>query len=85
LEPETIAGLEALIAVGDERERTPLAWLREWPEAPGQKNLAGLVERLQLIRKLGLSQDRETTHSPCALHSNCSGNSHSQRSASLTI
>jgi TnpA family transposase len=59
LEPETIAGLEALIAVGDDRDRTPLAWLREWPEAPGQKNLAGVVERLQVIRKLGVSQDRE--------------------------
>jgi hypothetical protein len=23
-----------------------LAWLREWPEAPGQKNLVGVVERL---------------------------------------
>ncbi len=59
LEHETIAGLEALVAVGDDRDRTPLAWLREWPEAPGQKNLAGVVERLQLIRKLGVRQDRE--------------------------
>jgi hypothetical protein len=33
--------------------------LREWPEAPGQKNLAGVVERLQVIRKLGVGQDRE--------------------------
>jgi hypothetical protein len=59
LEHETIAGLEALIAVGDDRGRTPLAWLREWPEAPGQKNLVGVVERLQVIRKLGVGQDRE--------------------------
>ena len=57
--PETIAGLEALIAVGDDQDRTPLAWLREWPEAPGQKNLVGIVERLQVIRKLGIRQDRE--------------------------
>ena len=40
----TIAGLEALIAVGDDQDRTPLAWLREWPEAPTQKNLVGIVE-----------------------------------------
>jgi len=49
----------ALIAVGDNRDRTPLAWLRECPEAPGQKNLVGVVERLQVIRKLGVGQDRE--------------------------
>jgi hypothetical protein len=59
LEPETIAGLEALIAVGDDQDRTPLAWVREWPEAPTQKNLVGIVERLQAIRKLGVGQDRE--------------------------
>jgi len=59
LAQETIAGLEALIAVGAERDRTPLAWLREWPEAPTQKNLAGIVERLQVVRKLGVGQDRE--------------------------
>src|SRR6516162_4491933 len=59
LKHETIAGLEALIAVGNDRDRTPLAWLREWTEAPGQKNLVGVVERLQVIRKLGVGQDRE--------------------------
>jgi TnpA family transposase len=59
LSEETIAGLEALIAVGDEQDRTPLAWLREWPEAPRQKNLVGLVERLQFVRKLGVEPDRE--------------------------
>ena len=59
LEHETIAGLEALIAVGDDQDRTSLAWLREWPEAPTQKNLVGIVERLQAIRKLGVGQDRE--------------------------
>jgi len=59
LKPETIAGLEALIAVGDDQDRTPLAWLRDWPEAPTQKNLVGIVERLQAIRKLGVGQDRE--------------------------
>lgn len=37
LDRETVDGLEALIAVGDDQERTPLAWLRDWPEAPTQK------------------------------------------------
>ena len=55
----TIAALEALLDVVDEQGRTPLAWLREWPEAPRQKNLAGLVERLHALRKLGVGPDRE--------------------------
>ena len=59
LEQKTIAGLEALIAVGDDQDRTRLAWVREWPEAPTQKNLVGVVERLQTIRNLGVGADRE--------------------------
>ncbi len=37
--------LDALIKVADGENRPALAWLREWPEAPLQKNLAGIVER----------------------------------------
>lgn len=59
LEQRTITELEALIAVRDDRDRTPLVWLRDWPEAPTQKNLVGLVERLQFVRRLGVGQDRE--------------------------
>ena len=59
LEHKTIAGLEALIAVESDQDRTPLAWLREWPEAPSQRNIAGVVERLQTIRNLGVGADRE--------------------------
>jgi hypothetical protein len=55
LNRETIAGLEALLVVGDSQDRTPLAWLRDWPEAPTQKNLAEVVERLQAVRKLGVA------------------------------
>jgi TnpA family transposase len=55
----TSAALESLLAVVDEHGRTPLTWLREWPEAPRQKNLASLVERLQYVRKLGVGPDRE--------------------------
>ena len=46
LSPETIAGLEALLIVTKDEERTPLAWLREWPEAPRQRNLVDIVERI---------------------------------------
>ena len=59
MEQWTIAELEALIAVRDDRDRTPLAWLRDWPEAPTQKNLVGVVERLQFVRSLGVGPDRE--------------------------
>ena len=59
LEQRTITELEALIAVSDDRDRTPLAWLRDWPEAPTQKNLVGVVERLQFVRRLGVGPDRE--------------------------
>jgi Domain of unknown function (DUF4158) len=59
LSPQTIAGLEALLAVANDEERTPLAWLREWPEAPRQRNLAEIVERLNAVRKLGVGSDRE--------------------------
>ncbi len=59
LPPETIVGLESLLVVTNDEDRTPLAWLREWPEAPRQKNLVVLVERLQLVRQLGVGVDRE--------------------------
>lgn len=59
LEHKTIAGLEAFIAVEGDQDRTPLTWVREWPEAPTQKNLVGVVERLQAIRNLGVGADRE--------------------------
>lgn len=59
LEQQTITALQALIAVRNDRDRTQLAWLRDWPEAPTQKNLMGVVERLQFIRSLGVGPDRE--------------------------
>ena len=48
-----------LLVVAEDEERTPLAWLREWPEAPRQRNLVALVERLEAVRKLGVGPDRE--------------------------
>ncbi len=56
---ETTAALDALLIVTDEKERTPFAWLREWPEAPRQKNLLAVAERLEVVRKLGVGADRE--------------------------
>jgi len=59
LEQRTVNELQVLIAVSDDRDRTRLAWLRDWPEAPTQKNLVGIVERLQFVRSLGVGPDRE--------------------------
>src|SRR5208283_4381501 len=59
LSTETAAGLEAMLVVAVEQDRTRLAWVREWPEAPRQRNLVALVERLQAVRKLGVGSDRE--------------------------
>jgi len=60
LQLQTIAGLEALLIVAKDEERTSLAWLREWPEAPRQRNLVKVVERLEAARRLGVGADRET-------------------------
>jgi len=60
LPPQTITRLEALLIVAKDEERTSLAWLREWPEAPRQRNLVEIVERLEATRKLGVGADRET-------------------------
>ncbi|ARN81209.1 DUF4158 domain-containing protein [Methylocystis bryophila] len=59
LEQRTVNELRALTAVSDNKDRTRLAWLRDWPEAPTQKNLVGVVERLDFIRSLGVEPDRE--------------------------
>jgi hypothetical protein len=59
LPPATIAGLELLLIVAEGEERTSFAWLRDWPEAPRQKNLLAVVERLEAVRKLGVGSDRE--------------------------
>jgi TnpA family transposase len=36
-----------------------LAWLREWPEAPARINLLKVIERLDMIRGMGIEPDRE--------------------------
>jgi hypothetical protein len=37
---------------------TPFAWLRALPEAPSEKNLEALLDRLRFVRDLGLDQGR---------------------------
>ncbi|MCC7106271.1 MAG: Tn3 family transposase, partial [Chloroflexi bacterium] len=59
IDMERRAGLERLLTVDVVRWRTPFSWIRNWPEAPAQKNLDGLIERLQAVRALGIEPDRE--------------------------
>ena len=58
LTPEQAAGLDALLAPPDTGSRTRLAWLREWPEAPGAGNLKAVLERLDHVRSLAIEPDR---------------------------
>ena len=52
---QTLSGL----LIADERTgRTHLAWLREWPDA-ARINLLKVIERLDMIRGLGIEPDRE--------------------------
>ena len=59
IDTDGLCSLQKLLTVDDERGRTGLAWIREWPEAPSQKNLAGTVERLEAVRRIGLEPDRQ--------------------------
>lgn len=58
LTPEQAAGLDALLSAPDTGSRTRLAWLREWPEAPGAGNLKAVLERLDHVRSLAIEPDR---------------------------
>ena len=84
LEHETIAGLEALIAVESDQDRTPLAWVREWPEAPTRRTLSGLSNA---FKPSGISASAQIGNNELsrALRGNRSGNRHSERSTSLAV
>lgn len=59
LNQATLDRLNTLITPREGEDRTLLAWLREGSEVPTQKNLVGLVERLQAVRVLGVGTDCE--------------------------
>jgi len=56
---ERRAALGRLLTVDAVGWRTPMSWIRGWPEAPAQRNLEGIVERLRAVRALGIEPDRE--------------------------
>jgi len=54
LTAEQITGLDALLVNDPALKRSPLAWLRDVPEAPGANNLNEIIERLTYVRKMRL-------------------------------
>jgi hypothetical protein len=54
LTAEQITGLDALLVNDPALKRSPLAWLRDVPEAPGASNLNEIIERLTYVRKIRL-------------------------------
>lgn len=63
LSAERLSALDGLLVVDPAIRMTPFAWLRAPPEAPSEKNLDALLDRLRLVRDLGLDQDcRDRVH-----------------------
>jgi hypothetical protein len=64
LTPERLEAFEQLLMVDPAIRQTRFAWLRALPEAPGEKNLLGLIERLIFVRSFGLDPQRHARIHP---------------------
>jgi len=58
LTPERLEAFEQLLMVDPTIRQTRFAWLRALPEAPSEKNLLALIERLSFVRSFGLDPQR---------------------------
>ncbi len=58
LTPERLEAFEQLLAVDPTIRQTRFAWLRALPEAPSEKNLLALLDRLSFVRSFGLDPRR---------------------------
>jgi TnpA family transposase len=58
LTPERLEAFEQLLMVDPTIRQTRFAWLRALPEAPSEKNLLALIERLTFVRSFGLDPRR---------------------------
>jgi hypothetical protein len=58
LTPGGLAALDGLLAVDPIIRQTRFAWLRALPEAPSEKNLLALLDRLSFVRSFGLDPQR---------------------------
>ena len=54
LAPSALDALDGLLTVDPAVRQTRFAWLRTLPEAPSEKNLLGLIERLNFVREIDL-------------------------------
>ena len=53
-----MATFDGLLAVDPAIRQTRFAWLRAFPEAPSEKNLLALLDRLSFVRSIGLDPQR---------------------------
>jgi Domain of unknown function (DUF4158) len=52
LAPKELATLDGLLAIDPVIRQTRFAWLRAFPEAPSEKNLLALLDRLSFVRSV---------------------------------
>ena len=64
LTPERLEAFEQLLMVDPAIRQTRFAWLRALPEAPSEKNLLALIERLSFVRSFGLDPQRRARIHP---------------------
>src|SRR3546814_11843804 len=56
--PDTLQGLDDLLARRTGQAATWLSWLRNAPQSPAARNILRLIERLAHVRALGLAPGR---------------------------
>ena len=61
---ERLAALDGLLIIDPVIRQTRFAWLRALPEAPSEKNLLALIERLSFVRAFDLDPQRRTRIHP---------------------
>src|SRR3546814_14636819 len=59
LQPDTLQGLDDLLARRTGETATWLSWLRNAPQSPPARNILRLLERLASIHALGLDSTRD--------------------------
>lgn len=57
LTPELVIRMEALLGMGPRARQSGISWLREPPEKAGAKAMRGLIDRLEAVRHVGVSND----------------------------
>ena len=61
---EKLAAFDGLLIIDPVIRQTRFAWLRTLPEAPSEKNLLALIERLSFVRAFDLDPQRRTRIHP---------------------